>query len=262
MNKDDEKNYNSDMNEMMKFIKNSNYENKLVAFVDIMGMKNKILNSKKPDDFIMYNIILYMIKKQPFCFEKLQFLSFSDCMYIIADKGNEYELLLSLSLLSYYMLFDSSLKISNENTNECKGIKIVDCYKVRGGVTFGKVLSIPQNNIILGKATIEAYHLENDIAVYPRIIFDEYAINIIKETKYFNYIEQDDNDSVYYLDFIKLISAEARFIAKDLKYIDKIIEFVEEECKKTVELKKKLEWYINYLKKHKKTGEENGDSNQ
>ena len=33
-----------------------------MAFIDIMGMSDKISSSKEPRDFLMYNTILYMIK--------------------------------------------------------------------------------------------------------------------------------------------------------------------------------------------------------
>ena len=109
----------------------------------------------------MYNTILYMIKRQGFERDLFQFFAFSDCMYIITDKENIQELLLALSLLSYYMLFDNSTKNYAGISNQYVGIeKVEDCYKVRGGVTFGKVLSVPQNNVVLGKGVIEAYALE------------------------------------------------------------------------------------------------------
>ena len=269
MDKDNKENYMNDLLEMMRFIENAAYEEKLVAFIDIMGMSDKISSSKEPRDFLMYNTILYMIKRQGFERDLFQFFAFSDCMYIITDKENIQELLLALSLLSYYMLFDNSTKNYAGISNQYVGIeKVEDFYKVRGGVTFGKVLSVPQNNVVLGKGVIEAYALESKKAMYPRIIFDDKAMEIVKEKGLSDYMgkDNDETESFYYLDFIKFISCECGGIAHDLECIDRIIEYVEKEWEestkltekepeKSIKLEDKLEWYINYLKKHKKTGE-------
>ena len=57
MDKDNKENYMNDLLEMMRFIENAAYEEKLVAFIDIMGMSDKISSSKEPRDFLMYNTI-------------------------------------------------------------------------------------------------------------------------------------------------------------------------------------------------------------
>ena len=50
---------------------------------------------------------------------------------------------------------------------------------VRGGVVFGDI--IHNKNISWGPALIEAYKLEENDAIYPRIIIDKNAIDNAKE---------------------------------------------------------------------------------
>ena len=71
--------------EDMKLLKDAEYENKVVAFIDIMGMKQLIINSEKPYDLFMYTAITATWKHCPFA-DDFKIISFSDCMYIIADK--------------------------------------------------------------------------------------------------------------------------------------------------------------------------------
>lgn len=256
----DKDNYMREMSTMMKHIENSKYEEKFVAFVDIMGIKNEILKSETPEDFLMYSIILYMIKKQPFCHDKLQFIAFSDCMYVITDEKYINELLLSLSLLSYYMLFDHLTKAQDIQSNRTEDLIGKNIYKVRGGITYGKVLSIDQNNLILGKAAIKAYELENNTAVYPRIILDEKALKTIESKNYSDYCITMDSDNVYYLDFILFIRNNCKSIASDIEHIGKIIENVHQEFENALssnneKLAGQLLWYEEYLKKHMTLGE-------
>ena len=53
----------------LKRLNNAQYEDKIVAFVDIMGMKQLIINSQQPSDLFMYTAITATWKNCPFAKE-------------------------------------------------------------------------------------------------------------------------------------------------------------------------------------------------
>lgn len=234
----------------MKKIQNADYEDKVVAFIDIMGVKELIKQSKKPSDLLMYSSIICNF--QNFTMNgKLKIVSFSDCMYIISDKENIIELLSFISLLSHFLMFDDSTKYEDYS-----GTKTINCHKIRGGITFGKIYSV--GNMVIGSAALRAYELESKIAVYPRILLDinTFDKDILLQD-HFSESCVKDNDGNFYFDYIQFnkLSGNEQII-KDFQLIHEVIEFVEEEKEKTfktnnAKLIGQLEWFLRYLNKKK-----------
>lgn len=63
---------------MKSFDSDVTYKKRIVAFVDVMGMRNRIAQSSKPQDFKMYATILSMFENQPFAEGKIHISAFSD----------------------------------------------------------------------------------------------------------------------------------------------------------------------------------------
>lgn len=239
-------------NELNK-LKNAKYEDKIVAFIDVMGMKQLIINSQNPDDLFMYTVITATWKECPFA-KDFKIISFSDCMYIIADKNKITDLFWLLAHFSHCMLFDDSLKERDEEKNICTDIQINNCHKIRGGITFGKVYTF--DTAVFGSAAIKAYNLENEKAVYPRILVDKSTFEQA-DISIDNLFIIKDSDEQYYFDFMAFNKENNnQQVRNDFNLIDKLIEFVKKEIQDAfstgnAKLIGQLEWYVRYLDKYK-----------
>ena len=165
------------------------YENKIVAFVDILGFKQLIETTKtlperlkKIIDQIQYlkawdstgpnkwtsqslfsqdDLVInapsseqdkYNIQDIVTC------TSISDCIIVSVpfDDGTFHQHL--SALVSELSFIGSKLLLSG--------------VAIRGAITVGKIIHA-KSNLLLGPAYVEAYQLEENVAVYPRIILSE-----------------------------------------------------------------------------------------
>ncbi len=140
------------------------YEDKFVAFVDILGFKNMVINNEIDKITMITRAfqerVLINKKDHDINFDKnVEITSISDSI-IISYPASDYngQLLYLLLDLIYIQLNLLS-----------KGILL------RGGISFGEVYH--KGNIIVGPAYLDAYALEHEIAIYPRIILNESVIN-------------------------------------------------------------------------------------
>lgn len=127
---------------------------------------------------------------------------------------------------------------------------------VRGGITVGGV--IHDQNISWGPAFVDAYELENQNAIYPRIIIDRKAIERGKELYAQKFpLDQDgddldkliqlDEDGAYFLDYL---SQWGEFDDPEdyLEWLEYIRIGVEDNLKNAKEprIKMKYVWFAHY----------------
>ena len=163
------------------------YNEKLVAFIDILGM-TALMKDKKHDaeeilmilseiQKIVENECAKLIKSQ-----KLDLLHIGDGFFIVTNLRQINSLCEILSNVQWRTL-------------------IYFGKLIRGALTVGKVRV--EGRLFIGPAIIDAYKFERVNAIYPRIIFlNEVEKHISKESIKFGYIEEDQ-DKVKYLNFIK-----------------------------------------------------------
>jgi hypothetical protein len=103
-------------------------------------------------------------------------------------------------------------------------------FCLRGAITLDDMYYPKENeNVLLGKGIIQAYKLESEIAIYPRIVVDEEVYNFIKSNKLRGYpfgkkgtklteLIEIDKDGVYFLDLLdpKILRIEGEKI-KEIK---------------------------------------------
>lgn len=142
------------------------YEDKIVAFIDVLGFSNLVYNDQTGPIEQYYEIILTDFHKAA-SKNELKFLMISDSIVVHAplDKSN----FLTLSKV----------------VNELQHRLILKGILIRGGISFGKLYVNEKDNIIVGSGLINAYNLEQ-VAKYPRVIIDRKFINLFwKNTKAF-----------------------------------------------------------------------------
>ncbi len=174
------------------------YQKRFVAFIDILGFSNKVLNSisnntqlKKLQQIIKsINEIENLEKKYHISHIDNKITTFSDSIIFSCLSNSEdslFYILLALIHLQIHLAMNDTI--------------------VRGGVTEGFLHHMRKE--IYGPAFIEAYKLENQIAIYPRIILSrklqEKVINS-NTPEILDLIRQDSSDLNYYINFIGQIN--------------------------------------------------------
>ncbi len=100
-----------------------------------------------------------------------------------------------------------------------QGELIRDGVLLRGAVTVGQIYV--QDGISFGPGLIRAYELESTVALYPRVIADPVIFKKLRLTpslgahdyeediKYLRQVLSQDNDGIWYLDYLRAFEAEA-----------------------------------------------------
>jgi len=167
----------------------SEYEERYVAFIDILGFKELIAASQQKNALVGPSLIfnaldirhaslqdafLGRVGIKDFPSSDLDFMvqSFSDCVVASCRKTP-----LGLGLLIFFCWQISSDWLSKS-------------FLSRGGIACGKLLHKPNKGgatILFGPAFIQAYKLESEVADYPRIIFSKdvrEAVTAIENTHF------------------------------------------------------------------------------
>lgn len=225
------------------------YENRLVAFIDILGFSNLTLRSEKEPGRIPWLInILNGIKynegiKERFDEEldvRMEFTAFSDC-FVLSSRIPEDPINFSLyqiALICTFLLWSGLF--------------------VRGAVVEGNLYH--RENVVLGPALLDAYGKEQKEAIYPRIIVSKKLVK-----KYYHEIEvpeldniinkwsstllRKDEDNICFLDTIFSIphslknADEKEYVELTKNHIEKEIE----ENKNKIDILNKYIWFKRYF---------------
>ncbi|MDO5858934.1 hypothetical protein Q2490_16785 [Myroides odoratimimus] len=235
------------------------YEDRYTLFIDILGFKNIIGKSVSDGNDNLKNIIhiqdiynaIYNILDSKDYYDKLidkKVTVFSDCIVISFPKITDFDLLVQFFLVQSIILKMLELGIL-----------------LRGAFTYGKL--IHTDKYVFGPALVRAYNLENEKAIYPRIIIDGIIFEIEPENNEVNTkIKKQDEDGLYYVDYFTflddLLSCELNNINQNIKNIYSLRVFVESkliEFNKNEKVKPKYEWMakkineaLNNIKLNKK----------
>lgn len=178
----------------------TNYEERIVAFVDILGFSAMV--DKSANDYKVYESIKLALEtiqkvKSNSEIKGAKVTTFSDSIIIsYPTKSNDslFIILIDLIHLQLHLLQQGIL--------------------VRGGIAKGKVRHVQE--MVFGPAMISAYELECKYAVYPRIIVEKEVVDWEKE----NYrkqlygseydieilesmLEKDKYNDIYYIDILR-----------------------------------------------------------
>lgn len=133
------------------------YQNRLVAFIDVLGFSNLVFSDTKDHINRYFNFVLTDFEK--------------------AARKNDFE----------YVLISDSIVISTEFDKQHFKQLIHVVYKlqqklmedagiiIRGGISYGELYFDSSKNVVVGKGLMNAYKLEG-LAKYPRIILDRKLI--------------------------------------------------------------------------------------
>ena len=222
------------------------YENKLIAWFDVLGMSKKIIDSGKNDtgaEDILTNIgklrncvdnsCKYLMKEN-----KLEYIQLNDGFIIVSDLDCIDELCRILCEIQWKVLVEIKLPI-------------------RGALTAGQVIISADPKVIIGPAFISAYVMEDENAIFPRILFSDDVYEYIEKSEiHFSYITEDA-DHLKYLDYIKyeldlennIRNFDNKLKVHGIKHLVK--KNYEDNIKNNKKLAQKYGWMINKLSIYK-----------
>lgn len=213
-----------------------NYDNRVVAFIDILGFRELVASTVGKEDYDnedqIENIIstydaireIWDLDKKSNSLKREVITSkkvtiFSDSIVVsfkITDQSEVFSTLLEIKWLLMRMIYRGIL--------------------CRGAVSLGKL--IHNDKYIFGPALVEAYTLESKAALYPRVILDRSIIEIgakyrspihsfSEERTYVNDLLEKDSDGMYYVDYFHKAQSELDDPQYDFpEYIDKLGEII------------------------------------
>lgn len=181
------------------------YDERLVAFIDILGMTD-LVQDKTHDAEEIFTIMAGIQKYVGIeCDElvanhKLDYIQIGDGFFIVTGLELINRLCEILSTVQWHTLIYSKMLI-------------------RGALTAGRVYVSSDDRLFIGPAIIDAYKFERENAIYPRIIFlNEIETCVSKKLIKFNYIVEDQ-DKIKYLDFIKYSFDAEKLSEKTLDHL-------------------------------------------
>lgn len=189
-------------------------EGRSVAFLDILGFREHVKRSQKPDHFPTLLAALRRVRSVGDTWstlvgqegvppEELDFRShtFSDSIVLSGRGKMVAPLFFAVAYLAMALLKD--------------GIYF------RGGISVGALYH--DESIVFGPALIEAYELESKAAKYPRVLLTDSALKIARQntikfpgrapTFQLDQFVAQDTDGLCYVDFLKLAAAGSELVA-------------------------------------------------
>lgn len=222
------------------------YSNQLIAFLDILGITSLIRKHTDGDEYIAIDKIEEIQKivetsinsvSKP---KRIDYLHISDSFVFVCDPKS---IILLIELLS---------TIQMRIISECS-------FLLRGAVTIGDAIVKDEAKFIVGPAYIQAYQLQENDAIYPRIIVDKSITReIIKSKNLIDKYLYQDSDKEFFIDYIKVYMQKESLGKQKIKFIlrseNDIFNwlrkcFKENYKKEKHNISQKYGWTIQYFKR-------------
>jgi hypothetical protein len=145
------------------------YDEKLVAFIDILGMSDLVSDTSDNAEEILTMMSEIQTHVKTECDElvakhKLDYIQLGDGFVIVTDLRQINRLCKILSNIQWHTLIYSKMLL-------------------RGALTAGRVKGSTADGFFIGPAIIEAYKLERENAIFPRIIYMNEIENYISKRR-------------------------------------------------------------------------------
>ena len=221
--------------------KNKSFDEYIIAYIDFLGMKERMNIQSGFDSLQIIKHLLYNTEYVAKYISKTNRIQdfiikvFSDNV-VIAQK------------VSPQIVGDQINSIVNLVWSLQFWALVQFGYTMRGGITVGELYI--DESIVWGKGLIEAYQLENNLAVYPRIIVSRRLVNLFDDSRektlnLYAFIKKDF-DGLFFVDFLRA-----------LPNIDAIPQIAESLMEKTQayreasdRVRQKINWIVRYFNEY------------
>lgn len=155
-------------------------ESKFCAFIDILGFKNKIAENFEEAKHFYQNFMTKLKLSDDVLLEMREI----DSLTISKRSDVEFAIFSDSAIIYGKDLKDFLFRLSNI-TSWLNSYG----YFFRGGIGYGKHFSeiSPNNYLIVSEGLVQAATIESQLAIYPRIVISESAMNAILSNNDINY---------------------------------------------------------------------------
>ncbi|MFA5179740.1 MAG: hypothetical protein WC405_00340 [Syntrophales bacterium] len=181
------------------------YSRSLIAFLDVLGIKKLISDHPGGQEHVAIDKIEEM--------RRIVEMSVA----VLKDRDEFYYLQISDSFV--FLCRPTDIVILVELLSTIQTRIIHECnFLLRGAVTVGDAIIREDGKFIIGPAYIQAYQLQENDALYPRIIVDKSAITAITKAKMaiHDYLKEDA-DKEYFVDYIRVYMAHEELKPADMR---------------------------------------------
>ena len=224
------------------------YDMKLVAWLDILGIRAIIKDEKNHDAesviSIMSELAIYVKSAcDPYASTKqLNYLQIADGFMIVADIDLANELCAILAEIQWKILIN---------------LKMLS----RGAITAGSVSVAHEGSLIIGPAYVDAYVLESENAIFPRVIMPNAFFDATSNIFHFDHTRVDA-DHVKYIDYISYTIENNSIDSKRMSNMliqQGVIEMIQQQCQSAIAkqrfgLLQKYGWMKELLQKNNISG--------
>lgn len=234
-------------------ISEKRFEKYLIAYIDFLGIKERMRQKSSFESLQILKFILAGAKKNAAFITGINTINdfdikvFSDNV-VIAQRINEEKLcdqIISIVNLVALIQFEAFFQFD---------------YPLRGGITIGDLYI--DNSIVWGTGLIDAYKLESTVANYPRVLVSKDVFNQYEkcESKTLNLyaLIKEDFDGVWFVDYLLAAPNLSLIPEISASLRDKASDHANEDLK----VRQKINWIISYFNSLCRNFSDRGDFEQ
>ena len=232
------------------------YETRCLAFIDILGFSELIKESQGNHERFLWLRSLFME------FESVGSHIAADNT-AMAEIGKILPTLRGKSDPTHMVAFSDSIVLSTSVRPSCEPAAVFAlaqrtadlCTQLlhfgcltRGGITIGDLFH--ESNVVFGPALLDAYKLESQVAVYPRILFSDDAVRYIND---FQLLGSDQRAVIRDRDGLPYLNVLAWAVSRQNNFDDDSFDRIRDNLialrgtSRDLRAHAKIEWYVDYF---------------
>lgn len=209
----------------------------IVAYLDLLGVTTRMKTDKEYQIISMnklHNLYTSSIQLSKEIaiegYNEIQFKIFSDNIIITKRISKDpTKRMLDIKCVLNYVSHFACLSVGD-------GVG----WLVRGGITIGELFI--DDIMVWGNALLKAYDLENNIAIYPRIVVDSEILHEINKDKALHEFIQQDFDNIIFLNYLSIWHFGGQMLMNGFNIMQD-----ELSGKYTERVYQKFCWHMNYV---------------
>jgi hypothetical protein len=212
------------------------YKEKILVFFDVLGFKNLIMNKYKDQPEKIEDILttMHLLSEPNYESDVIVFsdtvINILDLKPIFNDCGQKFS--------DYLKVIIDKIAAIQINMFTHFGVLI------RGSIVIGNIKYNSDKGLLFGQALINAYELESNYAIYPRILIDETVVKVIDgDTNQLNITR--DFDGQYYIDPLKWLVKLDSEKQSLLNLKEKVLQKINNE--RNIAVLSKYNWLLNKI---------------
>lgn len=125
-------------------------------------------------------------------------------------------------------------------------------WLARGGISIGELFV--DDVMVWGQALLKSYYLEDNIAIYPRIILDNRVVDVLQNSEDLSDFVRKDSDGMFYLNYL----AMCHFCGEPLS---RGFDMIQKNTPLNERIKQKLYWHMEFVNRELDLKDEKQDRN-